>query len=148
MKDFLMMIKLFSLALLLGILQMGCTRPAGKSAAATEQLSNTWVLQRLQDQTLEAGQFARGLPQLTLDEGQHRVTGHTSCNRMSGTLTVAGDQITFSRLVTTKMACAGESVEQPFLSLLNDTTLTFKLQAETLTLLKANKPVLVFRKAD
>jgi heat shock protein HslJ len=139
--------KLFSLPLLLGVVLIGCTRPADKSAATAEQLSNIWVLQRLQNQTLDAGQFARGLPQLVINESQNQVSGHTGCNRMSGTLTVRRDHITFSRMITTKMACAGKSVEQPFLTLLNDSTLTFKLQPGTLTLLKENKPVVAFRKA-
>ena len=148
MIDHMRMKKLLSLGLFLGVLLMGCTRPAAKPAAAAETLSNTWVLERLQDQSLEAGKYARGLPQLNINESQNQVSGHTGCNRMSGTLTVSGDRITFSRLITTKMACAGESVEQPFLAILNDSTLTFQLQPGRLTLLQENKPVLVFRKAD
>ena len=44
------------------------------------------------------------------------------------------------------MACAGVSVEQPFLTILNDSTLTFKLLPGELTLLQENIPVLVFKK--
>jgi heat shock protein HslJ len=140
--------KLFILGLFLGMLAAACTRPAGKQAADPNQLNGNWVLARLQDQPLDAGQFSRGLPQLAFDVSQNRVSGHTGCNRLNGTVTVQGDHIVFGRLATTRMACVGESVEQPFLAILNDSTLTFQLKPETLTLLQENKPVLVFKKAD
>jgi heat shock protein HslJ len=109
-------------------------------------LNNTWVLQRLQGEAIDSGQFARGLPRLVFDLSQKRVSGHTGCNRLSGTFTIEADRIAFRQLATTKMACAGVSVEQPFLTILNDSTLTFKLLPGELTLLQENIPVLVFKK--
>jgi heat shock protein HslJ len=140
--------KLFIFGLLLGLLAVGCTRPGSKPGIGVEQLNGNWVLERLQDKPLEAGQFSRGLPQLAFDVSQNRVTGHTGCNRLNGTVTVQGNHIAFSRLATTRMACVGASVEQPFLTILNDSTLTFKLKPGALTLLQENKPVLVFKKTE
>jgi heat shock protein HslJ len=138
--------KFFPLALVLGMMLLGCTRPADKLPPGAEQLGGSWVLQRLNGEVLDSGQFARGLPQLAFDLSQKRVSGHTGCNRLSGTFAIQGDRITFRQLASTKMACAGVSVEQPFLNILNDSTLTFKLLPEELTLLQENKPVLVFKK--
>src|SRR3712207_3795710 len=112
--------KLFILGLFLVILAAGCSRPGSKQAAETEQLNGNWVLELWQDQPLGAGEFSRGLPQLTFDVSQNRVSGHTGCNRLNGTVTVQGDHIAFGRLATTRMACVGASVEQPFLAILND----------------------------
>ncbi|MGV3639859.1 MAG: META domain-containing protein [Adhaeribacter sp.] len=139
--------KLFPMLLLWLAVLAACKRPADKSATDPQQLNHTWVLQSLQGQPIAATQAGR-TPRLTFDLSQNRVSGHTGCNRLSGGATVKGDQIVFSRLITTKMACMGESMEQPFLSVLNDSTLTFTLQAGELTLLQGGSPVLVFKKEE
>ncbi|MGV3503694.1 MAG: META domain-containing protein [Adhaeribacter sp.] len=139
--------KLLSLLLLGLVVLASCQRPAAESGTDPQQLNHTWVLQSLQGQAVAAGQAGR-LPRLTFDLSQNRVSGHTGCNRLSGGATVRGRQIIFSRMITTKMACPGESMEQPFLSILNDSTLTFRLQDSELTLLQGQTPVLVFRKED
>jgi heat shock protein HslJ len=139
--------KLIFLLLLWIVFLAACKRPESKSAIDPGQLNQTWVLQRLQGKPLAAGQAGR-IPRLTFDLSRNLVSGHTGCNRLSGSAIVTGDQIVFSQLITTKMACIGESMEQPFLNILNAGTLTFQLKADELTMLQDKIPVLVFRRGE
>lgn len=42
---------------------------------------------------------------MELDAGENRMTGHTGCNRMFGTVDIQGRRIDISAIGTTKMAC-------------------------------------------
>jgi putative lipoprotein len=54
-----------------------------------------------------------------------KVTGSSGCNRISGRATVAGAQMSFGPIISTKMACASAIMDQEslFLSALADTRL-------------------------
>lgn len=63
-----------------------------------------------------------GITATFTDDGQ--VSGAAGCNRYFGSVTVAGDRITFGMIATTKMACAEEIMtqEQAFVELLGQVT--------------------------
>ncbi|MGB8982871.1 MAG: META domain-containing protein [Anaerolineales bacterium] len=63
------------------------------------------------------------------------VTGDSGCNGMGGSYIVEGDQITFSEVVATLMACDDSrmSQEDAVQQVLTDTA-TFKIEGNTLTL--------------
>jgi heat shock protein HslJ len=51
--------------------------------------------------------------QARLDFGADgRLTGHTSCNRLTATYTLAGDKLAVGPVATTRMACAPLQLEQ------------------------------------
>ena len=47
-------------------------------------------------------------PELLLATGSERLSGNSGCNRLLGGFQLAGDQLRFSQLVSTKMACAAD----------------------------------------
>jgi heat shock protein HslJ len=63
------------------------------------------------------------------------VSGSAGCNRFSGTYTMSGNQLSFSPLATTKMACAGYVMaqERVFLDAMSDVS-SFVIDGEQLTL--------------
>lgn len=64
-----------------------------------------------------------------------QVSGFSGCNQFNGTVNINGDQIKFSDLGTTRMACGGPVMqqEQAFLSALNGKTLKVDRVADSLT---------------
>jgi heat shock protein HslJ len=64
-----------------------------------------WVLEDLSG----AGVVERGRATLEFDQAG-RASGKGSCNRFSGPVTLTGDRISFGPLISTKMACAEESL--------------------------------------
>lgn len=63
------------------------------------------------------------------------VTGNSGCNGLGGSYTVEGDQITFSEIVATLMACDDPRMvqEDAVQQVLTDTA-TYKVEGNTLTL--------------
>ena len=59
-------------------------------------------------------------PELLLATDSERLSGNSGCNRLLGGFQLAGDQLRFSQLVSTKMACAAEvmAFEQQYLKAL------------------------------
>ena len=80
---------------------------------------------------------------LTFD-ADGKISGNDGCNSMSGQYEVSGDQITFSQVTSTLMACAEPQMvqEQAVYQVFSDAA-TFKLESGTLTIMKDNL-VLVF----
>jgi heat shock protein HslJ len=60
-------------------------------------------------------------PELLLASDSERLSGNSGCNRLLGGFQLAGDQLRFSQLVSTKMACAADvmAFEQQYLKALD-----------------------------
>jgi copper homeostasis protein (lipoprotein) len=60
-------------------------------------------------------------PELLLATDSERLSGNSGCNRLLGGFQLAGDQLRFSQLVSTKMACAADvmAFEQQYLRALD-----------------------------
>lgn len=85
-------------------------------------------------------------PMLNMQSKDHTVNGTTGCNRLSGKFEVAGDSISFNKLITTKRACEGKT-EQHFLKALEKVN-TYKVENEQLILMDDEEKVLVFEKVS
>lgn len=66
-------------------------------------------------------------------ENTEQVSGNLGCNNFGGGYKAEGNEISFSKIVATQMACANLKVEQSFLELLN-TAKKFHISNDTLTL--------------
>jgi heat shock protein HslJ len=76
------------------------------------------------------------------------VTGNSGCNGFGGNYTVEGDQITFSEVVSTLIACedARMAQEDAVLTVVSGTA-TYRIEGSTLTLTN-NDTVLVFTRGS
>ncbi len=77
-----------------------------------------------------------------------RVVGHAGCNRFFGSYEASGDQLGFSSLGSTMMACPeGMQDEQAFFEALNKTT-RFGIDGRILTLLEDDRPLARLEASD
>jgi heat shock protein HslJ len=74
------------------------------------------------------------------------VTGNSGCNGLGGTYTVEGDQVTFSEIVSTLMACEDPRMAQEAAvhQVLTDTA-TYKIEGNTLTLTNNDRVLVLTR---
>ena len=73
--------------------------------ASTAMLENTyWKLMRLGNDTVTVGAEQRE-PHLVLHSAGLRVAGFGGCNRMTGSYTTSGENLTFLQMAGTMMAC-------------------------------------------
>ncbi|MBV61437.1 META domain-containing protein [Abyssibacter profundi] len=126
------------LALLSVVLCSACATPVAE-APALALTGTPWVLVSLGGQPVDPDVQPATL---VMETGTQRMYGHAGCNRMSGEYSRDNDSLAFSRLVTTKMACAkGMAQEQQFLQALAATQ-GHRVEAGRLVLLNdAGQPV-------
>ncbi|MVM31655.1 META domain-containing protein [Spirosoma sp. HMF4905] len=124
---------------------VGC----GVSLRELALLQDIWVLASFQGNPVPAGSSRNEVPRLEISLTEGRVTGTTGCNRLSGTIKADTHKILFGPLVTTKMACMGEAgqFESKFLHELVE-PLDYQVSEGKLTLRRAGKVIMVFKKVD
>lgn len=88
-----------------------------------------------------------GKARIRFDVNTKKVNGNGGCNNFFGTYTSENDQISFSALGSTKIACADKEVAGTEINLLNHlsgTTLRFDLAEQTLNFYKGDQLVMMF----
>jgi heat shock protein HslJ len=86
-------------------------------------------------------------PWIRFSTDSNRVSGSAGCNRMSGPFTVSGESMQFGALISTKMACADQALNQQesdFFGALQSTD-RYALSGDTLKLMKGLETVARFR---
>lgn len=112
-------------------------------SAGSKSLTGTWTLTAFGPEGATTPVASGSQASITFnDDGT--ITGNSGCNGFGGEYVVDGDQITFSGLVSTLMAC-----EEPLMSQEGDVfnvlngTATYTIDGDTLTITNAGM-VLVF----
>ena len=87
------------------------------------------------------------IPTLTFSADGKSVSGNAGCNRYSGKVTWAGNQMTFGNLISTRMFCLeGMEMETAVFSVLQG-TLQYELSNEKLILKKGNNAMATFERS-
>lgn len=87
----------------------GCAADEAKQDKAS--LENTyWKLVRVGDGPVGSGPGQRE-PHLILRRQDHRVSGFTGCNQMAGGYSLDGQTLSFTQMISTKMACLGGGMD-------------------------------------
>jgi heat shock protein HslJ len=82
----------------------GCAAPG---PSVDRAVRGAWRIEQARAEPMLDKRLAR------LDFGADgRLTGHTSCNRLSAAYTLEGDKVDIGRVVTTRMACPRLQMEQ------------------------------------
>lgn len=104
--------------------------------AATTPLRGTyWVLHQLGDSAVTTPENNQEVSLMLAADSSNRADGQAGCNRFRGRFTLAAnDQLSFSPLMSTKMACPRLTLETRYLNAL-ETTTRYQLQGDTLLLL-------------
>jgi len=81
-------------------------------------------------------------PFIVFENDENRVRGNTSCNNFFGTFELKEkNQIRFSQIGTTKMACIGNNMEVPFIQALGS-AIMYKTDNDSLSILDAKGTIL------
>lgn len=108
-------------------------------------LNDIWVLEAIDNIEISDADF-RERPQLEFHKTDGKIMGNSGCNRINGTYTTTGNNISLGPLLTTKMACAGKG-ETQFVQALSEVS-SFKILNLKLYLFAGTTESLRFRKVD
>lgn len=120
---------------------LACVPGRGALNASSElaELENVeWTLIELDRAAIAA--TSRPAPTLKLSSKERRVSGFAGCNRYTGGYELKADQVTFSAIATTRMACPEPTPEASLLKALGDTA-SWKVVGRTLELSDATPTV-------
>jgi heat shock protein HslJ len=110
------------------------------------RLHDIWALESIEGEKIIIDETVRNLPMLEIYVEDKRVHGNTGCNVLNGSVDINEDRISFSKMITTEMACPG-NLEQKFLSAIEKVN-RYKIEKLKLHLYRDNKELLIFQKID
>lgn len=110
------------------------------------QLHDIWALESIAGEKITIDETVRNLPVLEIYVKEERVHGNTSCNTIDGKVELYENNITFSDIITTEMACPGD-LEKKFLSALEKVN-SYKIEKLKLYLYEDDREIMVFQKID
>jgi heat shock protein HslJ len=110
------------------------------------RLHDIWALESIEGEKVIIDETVRNLPVLEIYIEDERVHGNTGCNTLNGSVDIDEDKISFSKMITTEMACPG-NLEQKFLSALQKVK-KYKIEKLRLFLYDDNNELLTLRKID
>jgi heat shock protein HslJ len=93
-----------------------------------------WKLKELYGKQIQPGKTLRKEPHIILKVERNRITGSSGCNSFTGSYEIKkGNRITFSRIVSTRMACPDMETETQLFKILNSAD-HYILHGDTLVL--------------
>lgn len=123
-------------ALLLTVLLSGLTACRSQpQPLANDLLKTRWQLVSFSDKTMAAGQPS---VYFTLAETAQRISGFSGCNRFSGSYQRSDEQLRFSELFSTRMACHHTQIPESEIFKLFEQTRYYQLTADKLVLIDKN----------
>jgi putative lipoprotein len=115
--------------------------PAGSAEQAASLENTDWKLIELGGKAVAAGHHGHDAHLVFHSKTQH-VSGSGGCNRLTGSYEVKGDQLSFSQMAATMMACPeGMDTEKAFLDALNKVK-AWKIEGGKLELLDGEGQVM------
>ena len=102
-----------------------------KQEELAKKLDGRWQLQSINDEFLSEDVQ---IPWIELNVKQNRFFGFGGCNRLNGEVSFSADSIRFGRIISTKMACINNNVENQFLRIFRNQSWAFDRSDSILTL--------------
>lgn len=111
------------------------------------RLTNSWVVEQIEDITLQPASFMKGLPTLELSARERRLSEHDGCNQIGGAFSTKRNTITFKQLMSTKMFCPTPDGIPDIGALLAGKTYDFEFGPNRLYLKKNKQIILTLKHA-
>ncbi|GAA4132401.1 META domain-containing protein [Sphingobacterium kyonggiense] len=132
-----------------GVLSLNVGRRAPlakfKEVANDTELAGTWELSFMADTRLPLiTLFPEKKATITFEAGSNKVSGNGGCNNYGGNLEIKGDEVNFSDIFSTKMACPGQGEGLYFQKLASVDKIT--VSGDTLSMSFKNRNILSFKK--
>jgi len=110
------------------------------------KLHDIWALESINGEEFFKDEQIINHPVIEIYLKEERVHGNAGCNTINGKVNVDGSKVTFSKIITTEMACP-DNIEQRFLAALQSVD-NYKIEKLRLFLYEDEAVRLVFRKID
>jgi hypothetical protein len=124
-----------------GVTYTGCGKYLQKP-----ELHNTWILEQLDDTLLNKKDFGNGLPEVTLNLIDKKMSGYDGCNNIGSDITVQGNRIQFGNIFSTRKFCMGVRSELLRVHLLDHQLVEYYFKDNRLVFYLINDSKLYFRK--
>lgn len=128
------------MTILIALLTLAGCHSAKKTGSNVEGFSITdryWKLIELNGQQVGDSQVEGNEAHMILNSADSRVSGNGGCNNFSGTYDLEpGNQISFSQLISTRMACPDMEVEDQLFTVLEAAD-NYAIISDTLSLSRA-----------
>ncbi len=112
------------------------------------RLNDIWAVIQLDGTTLDPHNFKKGVPTIELNLAKNSLIGFDGCNRFRGSFEVTDNQIIFSNLAGTRMACPNMKISDRIAAAISGKQLRFTLNNGRLILSKNNKIVITLKHVD
>ncbi len=114
----------------------------GTSSSTMNSINGAWTLTEINGKKADKQNYTNGLPEIDIREADNKFSGSTGCNRINGASTIVGNEIIFTKYITTKMACPGNG-ENDFIAALA-LVKTYTIDKNKLMLIAEGKTLLEF----
>ncbi|WP_163408708.1 META domain-containing protein [Flavobacterium ajazii] len=111
------------------------------------RLHDIWVLEELNGYKVFTTDFQKELPRIEIHTTENKFMGFGGCNSINGSLFFENDLLRFNNIISTLMACPENNKENKFVKALQSTT-TYSIKNNRLTLSNPSEKLLVFKKVD
>lgn len=114
---------------------------------ADYRLYDLWVLEELNNEKISDSNFSKELPLLEINSSSKSFSGFSGCNRFTGKLFQERELLRFINIVSTKIACQKENLEQTFIKALKSST-SYEIKNNRLYLSNPSGTIVVLKKVD
>ena len=112
-------------------------------------LHNIWVITKVNNTVINLSDFKTKPPYLELNITKESIYGTDGCNSFRGKIEIEGNQITFSQLASSMMACANNvEISAQITKVISNQKVTYTHANNLLTFFKGNKEVMVLKPVD
>ncbi|MBT8382925.1 MAG: META domain-containing protein [Ignavibacteria bacterium] len=133
------------IVIIFAVLVISCsTNEAGKDVEV--RLHDIWAVEFINGEEFVKEEQTINHPIIEIYLEEERVHGNAGCNTINGKVEVDGNNISFSNIISTEMACPGD-LELRFLAALESID-NYKIEKLRLYLYEGEAERLVFRKID
>ena len=112
------------------------------------RLYDIWVLEIMNDHVINRSDFGIQFPYIEINTAEATIMGNTSCNEFNGKLVANQNTLRFIALEIAKKPCKEHKKVAEFLKLLQNTTLSYKIENNKLYLHHKKGKDLIFKKID
>jgi len=120
--------------------------PVTNTSAVKMSIYGTWVLHAYNSTIQDRAEYPRGLPYMTIDSTNKKISGFAGCNGVEGTYSISGSQISISTLTKGDVKCNAQKADDAFVSFFSGKTQGFEFIESFLYFRGADGKNFTFRK--